>query len=96
MDKDGQPVVAIIGGSQKGMELWNPRTKTVELLWDVTPPEEGGTYGLEGGSMIILKGGQELLLYGGYHGSSVQDGIWKYITANNTWTRYPILFLGTG
>ncbi len=76
------------------MELWNPRAKTVELLWDVIPPEEGGTEGLSASEMVILSGGQELLLYGGYHGSFL-DGIWKYISANNTWTRYPIHFLGS-
>ena len=48
MDKDGRPVVAIVGGIRRGMELWNPQTKTVELLWDVIPPEESGTQGLEG------------------------------------------------
>jgi hypothetical protein len=97
LDKDGQPVVTIIGGfgsGSKGMELWNPRAKTVELLWDVIPPEEGGTEGLSASEMVILSGGQELLLYGGYHGSFL-DGIWKYISANNTWTRYPIHFLGS-
>ena len=71
------------------MELWNPRTKTVELLWDVISPEEGGTEGLRASEMVILNGGQELLLYGGYQ-VSFQDGIWKYITANNTWIRFPI------
>jgi hypothetical protein len=88
MDKDGQPVVTIIGGygATKGMELWNPRTKTVELLWDVIPPEEGCTEGLRASEMVILKGGQELLFYGGFQGS-YYEGIWKYITANNTWTR---------
>ena len=95
MDKDGQPVVTIIGGGQKGMELWNPQTKTVELLWDVIPPEEGGTQGLTASEIVILKGGQEFLLFGGYHGSYL-DGIWKYISANNTWTRYPMHFLGSG
>ena len=43
--KDGLPVVAIIGGQESGMEIWNPRLKTVELLWDAIPPEEGGEYG---------------------------------------------------
>ncbi len=94
MDKDGQPVVTIIGGDQRGMELWNPQTKTVELLWDVIPPEEGGEYSLYASEIVIMKGGQEFLLYGGYQGSS-QDRIWKYITAKNIWTRYPIHFPGS-
>ena len=97
MDKDGQPVVLIIGGQgSKGMELWNPQTKTVELLWDVIPPEEGGPGGLYASEIVTLKGGQEFLLYGGDHGGSYLDGIWKYISANNTWTRYPMHFLGSG
>ena len=87
MGKDGEPVVAIIGGDQKGMEVWNPRTKTVELLWDVIPPEEGGNQGLQVSEMVTIKGGTEFILYGGYH-ESFQDGIWKYVVANNTWERY--------
>ncbi len=89
MDKDGQPVVVIMGGSgpsTKGMDVWNPGTKTVKLLWDIIPPEEGGTQGLQGSQMVILKGGREFILYGGLQGS-YQDGIWKYTSVNNTWRR---------
>ncbi len=91
-DKDGQPVVAIMGGfyeDQKGMDVWNPRTHEVEQLLEVIPPEEGGSQGLEGSQMVILEGGGEFILYGGYQGS-YQDAIWKYTSANNTWKRYPI------
>ena len=94
MDKDGQPVVAIIGGVgsyQRGMELWNPRIKTVELLWDVIPPEEGGTQGLQSGRIVILNGGRQFILYGGWQGTSAQNGIWKYTSVCNTWQRYPYL-----
>jgi hypothetical protein len=86
-DKDGQPVVAIVGGVEKGMELWNPRTHTVELLWDEIPPEEGGREGLRGSGLVPLSGGEEFILYGGYQGS-IQRDIWKYISSNNTWIRY--------
>ncbi len=89
LDKDGQPVVAIIGGTQRGMEIWNPYKKTVELLWEAIPPEEGGSPGLENMYMVTLKGRQEFLLYGGYDGS-IQDGIWQYISASNTWKRYSL------
>jgi len=95
MGKDGKPVVAIIGGfeaNQKGMEVWNPRAKTVELLWDVIPPEEGATYGLVYSEMVTIKGGAEFILYGGWQGS-YQDGIWKYVVANNTWERYFLFYL---
>ena len=85
--KDGLPVVAIIGGTERGMEIWNPRLKTVELLLDMIPPEEGGTSGLLGSEMVVLKDGKEILLYGGDQGS-YQDGIWKYMSADNTWERY--------
>ncbi len=81
--------MAIIGGYQKGMEIWNPQTKTVELLWDVIPPEEMGLIGLVDSHMVTLKGGQELLLYGGLQGS-YQDGIWQYISASNSWKRYSL------
>ena len=95
MGKDGKPVVAIIGGSyisnQKGMEVWNPRAKTVELLWDAIPPEEGGNYGLSFSEMVTIKGGTEFILYGGWQGS-YQDAIWKYVFANNTWERYIFSF----
>jgi hypothetical protein len=89
---DGLPVVAIIGGFQRGMEIWNPRFKTVELLWDVIPPEEGGTQGLAASAMVVLKYGKEILLYGGNQGS-YQDSIWKYMSADNTWERYLFILI---
>ena len=92
--KDGQPLVVIIGGvgaNQKGMELWNPRTHKVELLWDTIPPEEGGREALQHSAVVTLDGGQEFMLYGGSQGSS-KDDIWKYNAANNTWKRYSSFF----
>ncbi len=87
-NKDGQPVVAIMGGIGKGMETWNPNTHVVERLWDVTPPQE---IGIVQSKMVSLKGGQESLFYGGYLGSD-QDDIWRYTSVNNTWKRYSLLF----
>ncbi len=89
MGNDGKPVVAIIGGFQelqKGMEIWNPRTKTVDLLWDEIPPEVGGKVGLWGSELVPINGGTEFILYGGVNGA-YQDGIWKYVVAENSWTR---------
>ena len=86
MRNDGQQVIAIIGGQQRGMEIWNPRTKTVELLWDIIPPEEGGTTGLWESELVTINGGTEIILYGGYNGK-YQAGIWKYIVSENRWTR---------
>lgn len=82
-------MVAILGGwntDQKGMEVWNPRTQTIELVWDETPPEEGGIHSIQGSQMVTLKGGGEFILYGGYKGSW-QNAIWKYTVADNTWKR---------
>jgi len=85
--KDGSNVVAIIGGFEKGMELWNPKTGEVELLWDVIPPEEGGSYGLEFAEMLPINDGSELILYGGLNGY-YKDDIWKYNVETNSWTKY--------
>ncbi len=81
--------MAIIGGiypDQKGMDIWNPRTREVKLLWEVIPPEEGGSQGLQSSVIILLKRGEEFILYGGYQGSLL-DAIWKYTSAENTWIR---------
>ena len=86
MRKDGEKVVAIIGGVEKGMEIWNPRTKTVDLLWDEIPADEGELFGLGFSELVTIKGGTEFILYGGNNGAT-QYGIWKYIVAENSWTR---------
>ena len=79
-------IVGGLGASQKGMEVWNPRTKTVDLLWDEIPAEEGSEFGLEQSELVTVKGGTECILYGGWTGSS-KTGIWKYVVAENSWTR---------
>ncbi len=87
MGKDGQPVVAIVGGQEsKGMEVWNPSTKTVKKIWDEVPAEQGATEGLRLSELVTIKGGTEFLLYGGWNGSP-PNGIWKYAVAENKWTR---------
>jgi len=86
--KDGNPVVAIIGGAYgKGMEIWNPKTREVELLWDEIPPEEGGSRGLDTAEILPVNGGSDFILYGGYDGS-YNDEIWKYNVETNSWTKY--------
>jgi len=85
--KDGSPVVAIIAGLEKGMELWNPQTKEVELLWDEIPPEVGGSMGIEAAKIIPINDGSELIFYGGYN-RSIKDEIWKYNVETNSWTKY--------
>jgi len=85
--KDGSPVVAIISGSETGMELWNPQTKEVELLWNEIPPEVGGTLGLGFAEILPINDGSELILYGGTDGS-FKDEIWKYTVETNSWKKY--------
>jgi len=84
--KDGSPLVAIIGGfNQKGMEVWNPTTGEVELLWNEIPPEVGSSPGLAQAELIPVNGGLELLVYGGFPS---KDDIWKYTVETNAWTKY--------
>ena len=37
--------------------------------------------------MMSINGGSELLLYGGFEGTSTQSGIWKFTLADNAWTQ---------
>jgi len=83
--------VAIIGGLEKGMELWNPQTGIVELLWDEIPPEVGGSDGLRFAEILLINDGSELIVYGGDTGSTT-DEIWKYNVESNIWTKYFKLF----
>jgi len=85
--EDGSPVVAIIGGFETGMEVWNPQTRQVELLWEEIPPEVGESYGLRYAEILPVNDGSELILYGGDTGSTT-DEIWKYNVETNRWTRY--------
>ncbi len=68
------------------MEIWNPRTKTVENITDILPAEQGAKKGLQLSELVTIKGGTEFILYGGYNGED-QSGIWKYAVAENSWTR---------
>jgi len=85
--KDGSPVVAIVGGREKGMELWNPQTREVKLLWDEIPPEVDELSGLEYAEMLPINDGSELIFYGGATGSTSNE-IWKYTIETNSWTKY--------
>ncbi len=93
--KDGQKVVAIISGNaySKGMEVWNPRTKSVELVANEIPPEQ--QYGFAWGQLLTIKEGTELMLYGGINwlDRESRGGIWKYIVSENSWTRYLLPFI---
>jgi len=78
--------VAIIGGLEKGMELWNPATGDVDLLWEEIPPEVDEVRGLQYAEAIPINDGSELIVYGGLDGSTRED-IWKYTVETNTWTK---------
>ena len=50
-----QLVVAILGGSETGMEIWNPADGSVQLILDILPPEIA-PYGLERSKLVPIKG----------------------------------------
>ncbi len=88
--KDDQKVVAIISGSEsKGMEIWNPRTNSVELVADEIPPEKDLKAAFYGGQLLTIKGGTEFIFYGGgaWDTGETNNGIWKYVVSENSWTR---------
>jgi len=82
--KDGLPVVVIIGGNEKGMELWNPRKGEIKPL--EIPAEVGGSSSLHYAQMIPVKDESELIIYGGY-GAGFRDEIWNYNGETNIWTK---------
>ena len=92
---DGFPRVAIVGGTSKGMEFWNPIDGTVELISGELPPEEGATEGLSYGQMIPIKDGSEFMFYGGFKGSH-HKGIWKHVISANSWARVGSTLIARG
>jgi len=67
----------MIGLHEKGMELWNPRSRKVKLLWGGTPLETDGFYGQQSAETFQVNDGSELNVYGGFNGSCTHE-IWKY------------------
>jgi hypothetical protein len=70
------------------MEIWNPRTKSVELVADEIPPEKDCEYWLAWGELLTIKGGTEFIFYGGGGWDSPPLDIWKYDASNGSWARY--------
>ncbi len=85
-DNDGLPSIAILGGYDKGMELWNPRASTVETIFEEIPGEEGELRGLKGSGMVSVEDDSEIILYGGWQGTYLK-AVWKYVVSENSWTR---------
>ncbi len=44
--------------------------------------------GLQSPQMLAIKGGSELLLYGGNVGIGPLNGIWKYRVSKDSWTQF--------
>jgi len=58
--------VAIIGINEKGMELWNSRTRAIKLLWDEITPEVDELGSLKFAEMIPINDGSELIVFGAW------------------------------
>jgi len=87
-DKDGQAVVAIVGGADEdgSMETWNPLTSEIKLLWEHIPNlAEIYHYWAQ---LLPINQGTGFFLYGGKKGYDItSDEIWKYTVQNNSWER---------
>ncbi len=85
-DKDGSAKVAIVGGTSKGIEFWNPADGTVEQVSYQIPAEDGSSIGLTHTQMLPINDGSEFILYSGYKVSH-HKAIWRYNVAAKTWTK---------
>ena len=65
--------------------MWIPRTGKVETIFEVLPPEVGKPNGLKGSKMVSIKGGREVLIYGGAS-EGVFNSTWSYNVGGKTWT----------
>ena len=85
-DVDGFSKVAIVGGTSKGMEFWNPLDGTVELVISQLPPEEGAVQGLTNSYVIPINEGSEFILHSGDKVSH-HLGVWRYTVAGSVLKR---------
>ena len=83
--------LAMTGGAGKfGHDLLNIDLYTgLESSWSESseklPMESYESQGLSYSQLLSIKNGSELLLYGGQIGDQIFDGIYKYLSASNTW-----------
>jgi len=68
-DKDGQPIVAIVGGDYDGrMQTWNPLTSEIKLLWEKIPILAEKEPRHSDAELLPINQGTGFLLYGGDKG----------------------------
>ena len=82
--------LAMTGGTSKyGHYLANIGStgsiKSWSTVSSMLPMESDTTSGLSYSQLLSIKNGSELLLYGGQIGNQIFDGIYKYMSASNTW-----------
>ena len=94
-NSNGDPLVAIAGGLHrdgKGLEIWSPTEGTVKLASKFLPTETPSSFGLNHAQLVPIKGGTELLLYGGYQGQ-YQNAVWKFSEKDSSWAKQGDLLL---
>jgi len=76
-DKDGQPVITIVGGADEGgMEMWNPLTSEMKMLWSKNPILAENCD--DSAELLPIDRGNGFILYGGIKGIYSSDEIWKF------------------
>ncbi len=69
---NGEKLVAIAGGDEDGIEVWNPADGSVKTL--------NSTFSLSGQApqMITVNGNTEMILYESVKSNGNPQGIWKF------------------
>ena len=67
--------MAIAGGLEQGMEVWDPATGKVSMPFPRIPEveEDGDARSLQYSQMVAIDEGRDLLLYGGFQVRSPTD-----------------------
>ena len=80
---------------KKFFKIGPPDDGTTELLFAQLPHENGSSEGLSYSSVLPVKEGDELIMYGGWKGSH-HKGIWRYTASDNTWIRIGSTMIARG
>jgi hypothetical protein len=70
---------------QQGKKFNNHGPGQVEILFNILPQEENKDTGLRGAKAITVRGGAEVLFYGGF-AEGVFSSVWKYQVSSRQWT----------